>query len=411
MPVNSLYKYARRFATLILTAVFICASTLTAFASDSNVRVGDELSVFLSSWSTATEEFRAWSDWPSSYTVNDTGTISLPFVGEITSIGKDPNDLAREISATLKDALSPLSLLSATVQIDARQPILVHGFVRNAGEVEYRVGMTAREAIAAAGGILSPGAAGDFEMLRSQVRSESTIRELSQREDQLTARAARLSAQVIGREDIDFPEFLDSKRGDDLSARERELFALDREKRSRTVALIDGRVDLLNSEIASLEEQLESLEAQRVVDEENFVATRQLSERGLSVNARLFDAQRALSSIETQILGVNSEVWVARQDIAEAERDRLDVLQGETSRSLSELQTVLPEKAQTREKRLAEQRLLSFSGMSGLSFESLKVTVVNQGERVPRSVAIDTVLQPGAIVEFTVPNAMDQVIR
>ncbi|MBX7492769.1 polysaccharide export protein [Qipengyuania sp. 1NDW9] len=85
------------------------------------------------------------------YTVDDSGTISLPMIKEIEVRGLT----FREIGTKIEDQYRSSGILNApvvNVQPAALRPYYVLGEVNRPGEFEYRQGMTVLAAISAAGG-------------------------------------------------------------------------------------------------------------------------------------------------------------------------------------------------------------------------------------------------------------------
>lgn len=367
---------------------------------------GDTLKISVTWWSPENGSVQTWSDWPTRYRVQEDTTILLPFVGSLPSVGMNPATLSVDIAIELKEALALSGVLGVVVEITERRPIYVHGMVRDAGAVAYRPGMTVREAFAAAGGYPTLSASGmsELQVQREIVTGQASVQQLRQREDELLAKAARFDAEAKGATTISFPAYLNDGKGQLLSKREERLFNLKREKRDRALSLIDGRISLLENEIGMLREKRATLQEQQRFAKENMEAMRTLSERGLTANARLFDAQRLFSAIETQLLDLDSKSLAARQDIAEAERDRLELLKGENAQSLNALLTTLAAADKTRTKRVAQERFLELSLQPASGANALAVSLVHGASAQPLDVAWSTVLEPGDILEFTVPE-------
>ncbi len=83
--------------------------------------------------------------------VDDQGTISYPFLGEIRVAGLT----TRELQQTIHDGLEGDYLIDpkVVVTIAEHRPFYVNGEVRNPGAFSYEPGMTVRKAISLAGGM------------------------------------------------------------------------------------------------------------------------------------------------------------------------------------------------------------------------------------------------------------------
>lgn len=101
---------------------------------------GDRLRVIVYSQRTLTR----------SYTVDDSGHISVPLVGAVSVRGATTRDVAKRIAAALKKKY--LRDPKVSVEVATYRPLFVLGQVQTAGQYPYVVGMTAEMAVAVAGG-------------------------------------------------------------------------------------------------------------------------------------------------------------------------------------------------------------------------------------------------------------------
>lgn len=84
------------------------------------------------------------------YTVTDKGTIAFPLIGQVAVRGQAITAIERVITQRLADGymISP----KVSVEISTYRPFFIEGAVAHAGQFPYVYGMTARAAIATAGG-------------------------------------------------------------------------------------------------------------------------------------------------------------------------------------------------------------------------------------------------------------------
>ncbi len=84
------------------------------------------------------------------YTVTDKGTISFPLAGSINVRGRTITATEQMITKLLADGymISP----KVSVEISTYRPFFIEGAVTNGGQFPYVWGMTARGAVATAGG-------------------------------------------------------------------------------------------------------------------------------------------------------------------------------------------------------------------------------------------------------------------
>jgi polysaccharide export outer membrane protein len=84
------------------------------------------------------------------YTVTDKGTISFPLVGQVVARAQTITTIEREITELLANGymISP----KVSVEITTYRPFFIDGAVTTGGQYPYVWGMTARAAVATAGG-------------------------------------------------------------------------------------------------------------------------------------------------------------------------------------------------------------------------------------------------------------------
>ena len=84
------------------------------------------------------------------YTVTDKGTISFPLAGQVAARGQTLTTIERMITELLANGymISP----KVSVEVATYRPFYIEGAVGTAGQYPYAWGMTARAAIATAGG-------------------------------------------------------------------------------------------------------------------------------------------------------------------------------------------------------------------------------------------------------------------
>lgn len=90
------------------------------------------------------------------YSVSSSGTVRMPFVGEVNLSGMSTNAAAAKLESVYKSAgiySSPTFQISASGADVVRQDVVtVSGFVRSPGPKPYSPGLTLFQAVAAAGG-------------------------------------------------------------------------------------------------------------------------------------------------------------------------------------------------------------------------------------------------------------------
>ncbi|HAT88036.1 polysaccharide biosynthesis/export family protein [Cohaesibacter gelatinilyticus] len=84
------------------------------------------------------------------YTVDQSGYISVPLIGDVTARGRHTTELAAEIATRLQNGF--VRDPDVSVEIAQYRPFFIMGEVTNAGQYAYVTGMTVQTAIAISGG-------------------------------------------------------------------------------------------------------------------------------------------------------------------------------------------------------------------------------------------------------------------
>jgi polysaccharide export outer membrane protein len=84
------------------------------------------------------------------YTVTDKGTLSLPLAGEVAVRGEAITAVEQQITTLL--ARGYMINPKVSVEITTYRPFFIEGAVKTSGQFPYVYGMTARAAVATAGG-------------------------------------------------------------------------------------------------------------------------------------------------------------------------------------------------------------------------------------------------------------------
>lgn len=104
------------------------------------------------------------ADLTGSYTVDPSGAISVPLVGNVAAAGATTRGLEASIEARL--AANYLRDPNVTIQVTQYRPFYILGEVNNAGQYPYSAGLTIQQAIAVAGGFTPRAAQMSMEVVR-----------------------------------------------------------------------------------------------------------------------------------------------------------------------------------------------------------------------------------------------------
>lgn len=325
------------------------SSDVQAAPEDVQVAPEDLLAVQVLDWDPVAAEVRLWEEVSGEYRVGPDGTIAVPFAGRVVAAGRTPDEIAAAIFAALRQRLALASPPDVTVNITAQRPVIVTGDVRAPGAYDFIPGMLALEAVAIAGGVgdLVPDGTGS---LRDVVSLRTSLAVLRVQELRLLARQARLRAEIDGRMEIvlegeappepDWPTIL---------GLEEQLMRVRADGLDRELAALDGQSELFAAEIEALEQRTESLNRQRDLASEAAANADDLVERGLAAGGRLVETQNALAGIETRILDTSTAILRARQNLAQADRERIGLQDLRRAEILEALQEVDSRLRETRE--------------------------------------------------------------
>lgn len=84
------------------------------------------------------------------YTVDQSGYVSVPLIGNVVARGKQTAELSADIAARLRNGY--IRDPDVSVEISQYRPFFIMGEVSNAGQYAYVSGMTYQTAVAIAGG-------------------------------------------------------------------------------------------------------------------------------------------------------------------------------------------------------------------------------------------------------------------
>ena len=134
-----------RIAAISLSLIVMLGTPIKAEIIGPN----DTLQINVMEWDpVVTGGMKAWSGWTTDYIVDADGFVSIPFLGQTEAADITPAELGEMISEQLLGQLALPDRPAVAVSIIERPPVFVSGFVRDTGAIEYRAGMTAREALA-----------------------------------------------------------------------------------------------------------------------------------------------------------------------------------------------------------------------------------------------------------------------
>jgi protein involved in polysaccharide export with SLBB domain len=114
----------------ILTVAILLWLAAGAAAEDYLLGPMDKLRIRVVEWQSAEATAREWSSVSGEYVVGPSGTLSLPFVGEIPAAGRTTSDVAATIGDELQQTLGLLNRPDAAVELAELRPVFIAGDVQ-----------------------------------------------------------------------------------------------------------------------------------------------------------------------------------------------------------------------------------------------------------------------------------------
>ncbi|MBC7314698.1 MAG: polysaccharide biosynthesis/export family protein [Rhizobium sp.] len=325
------------FESAVLCLLMLAAPFASARADDYRLDVMDKLRIRVAEWRTAEGAVRDWSTVSGDYTVGASGTVSLPFLGELTASGKTTAEVAEEVGTKMQLLFGLRDRPSASVELAQYRPIYLAGEVQTPGEYPYAPNMTVLKALSLGGG-LRRGETGQ-RFARDFIRAEGDSSVLVAERNRLLVRRARLQAEIAGSAEIAMPaEIKDMPEAAELLASETALMKTrDKRLKLQLTALADLKT-LLRSEIESLAKKSETQSRQLKLVESDREKVYNLTEKGLTVSSRRLAIEQQVADLQAGLLDIDTASLKARQDVSKATQDETDLKNDRDAQLAQELQ-------------------------------------------------------------------------
>ena len=270
--------------------------------------------------------------------VGSDGTIVFPYFGRFEAVGKTLASLEEEIFAredlTTIRQVTPdgsefwLKLRPAELSLDIAEyrPVFVQGAVETPGSLRFSPGLTVRQAIAASGGIIR---VNDTDFI--QQRKATVLATIEQARSQIQTRQNIL--RVLNSRLEPNPESpIEDKTGQqsqlslviaDLQSSRDALLEEERTANRQVQSLLIDRLETLG-------ERRKEEETLVLLNQERVARNRALTDRGLMVEDRRNEAERALST--ANVRAFETEDDLARVQIESARISVQDNLQSQKSK-------------------------------------------------------------------------------
>ncbi|MDK4740196.1 polysaccharide biosynthesis/export family protein (plasmid) [Rhizobium sp. CB3060] len=296
--------------------------------------VMDKLHIRVAEWQTAEGSVRDWSMISGDYTVGPSGSVSIPFIGDMPASGKTTDEIAEAIGVGLQKQFGLRDRPSASVELSQFRPIYLTGEVQNPGQYPFVPNLTVLKAVSLGGGLHRADAGQRFA--RDYINAKGDAVVLMAERGRLLIRKARLLAEVAGKDQIDVPPELQKlPQSADLLASEEALMKTRGERmKTQLQALADLKV-LLQSEVEALGKKTDTLSRQLDLAKADRDKVESLAERGLELASRRISAEQRASDVETNLLDTDTASLNAKQSISKADQDE-NTLRNDWQNSLAQ---------------------------------------------------------------------------
>lgn len=281
----------------------------------------DKVRVVVSDWSSTGGEIRV--RLTGEFTVDASGLLSIPFLGEIPAGGRTVAAVSEAIAERMQARAGLLNSPVAAVEVVQYRPFYILGFVDKPGEYPYRPGMTVMQALAIAGGAFRVPNAGHLRLERDAVSAAGETVLQRGRIEELLVRRARLQAEMADRELVELPPELADRAGEPDAAhllrQQNDIIKARRAALAASIAEQHELRKLAEDEGASLRRQVVAQEQRLAVVAREVEELRGLKSRGLTTSSREFTIAAAAAEIDAKMREIQTELLRAGQNVVRAD--------------------------------------------------------------------------------------------
>ncbi|WP_457150143.1 polysaccharide biosynthesis/export family protein [Mesorhizobium sp. P5_C1] len=320
-PVSGRLRRARLLATCLAMSLVI-----PRIAAADEYRLGsqDKLTIRVAEWQTVEGTFRDWSAVNGEYTVGPSGTLSVPFAGELPASGKTTSEIAAAIGQALQRKLALSDKPEASVEMAQYRPFYISGEVQNPGQFPYVPELTVLKAISVAGGIRRNADYGP-QLGKDLVTAKGNFDISDDQRIRLLVKRARIDADMAGKASFDVPKEAEGDpRLPAIVADEMTILTSDQKALKLKLEALSDLKGVLQSEIESLQKKIVNQQQQVDLAQQQLTSIGPLAQKGLIANARLLDSRQSVADLQGKILDYETAILTAKQAISKATQDAID---------------------------------------------------------------------------------------
>lgn len=295
-----------------------------AAADEYHLGSQDKLTIRVAEWQTVEGTFRDWSAVNGEYTVGPSGTLSVPFVGELPASGKTTSEVAAAIGEALQRKLALSDRPEASVEMAQFRPFYISGEVQTPGQFPFVPDLTVLKAISVAGGIRRVADYGP-QLGKDMVTAKGNFDIYDDQHVRLIVRRARIDADMADKTTFEVPKEVEGDpRLPAIVADEMTILAADQKALKLKLEALDDLKGVLQAEIESLQKKIGNQQKQVDLAQQQLAGIGPLAQKGLVANSRLLDSQQTVADLQGKILDYETAILSARQAISKATQDAID---------------------------------------------------------------------------------------
>lgn len=320
-PVSGRLRRVRLLATCVAMSLVI-----PHIAAADEYRLGsqDKLTIRVAEWQTVEGTFRDWSAVNGEYTVGPSGTLSVPFAGELPASGKTTSEIAAAIGQALQRKLALSDKPEASVEMAQYRPFYISGEVQNPGQFPYVPELTVLKAISVAGGIRRNADFGP-QLGKDLVTAKGNFDISDDQRIRLLVKRARIDADMAGKASFEVPKEAEGDpRLPAIVADEMTILTSDQKALKLKLEALSDLKGVLQSEIESLQKKIVNQQQQVDLAQQQLTSIGPLAQKGLIANARLLDSRQSVADLQGKILDYETAILTAKQAISKATQDAID---------------------------------------------------------------------------------------
>jgi exopolysaccharide production protein ExoF len=391
-------------------------SSFIASADDYKLGTMDKVKIRVAEWQTADGTIRDWSVVSGDYTVGPSGSISLPFVGDLPASGQTTDSIAQQIGVALQKQFALKDRPSASVELSEFRPVYLSGDVEKPGEYPFAPNLTVVKAVSLAGGLRRAEAGQRFARDFINAKGDAVVYMADRA--RLLVKQARLKAEMDKQDSFAMPQELQGKaEAKALVSSEMALMTSRKKRLTLQLQALDDLRALLQSEVVTLAKKTETQTRQLQLATADRDKVEDLAEKGLALSARKMSTEQRAADLEAMLLDIDTNSLKAKQDISKANQDEITLRNDWDAQLAQEQQSTDAQLDQLNLKLETSNSLMSealtqstdaarFDSSTGAA--SIAYSIIRDVDGKPKEIPVQesTALQPGDLIKITAGLAM-----